>query len=76
MGPLYVSFDLDVLDPAFAPGVSHPEPGGLSTRTAISIIQSLPGPVVCADIVELNPSRDPADLTAGVAAMGLLAIWT
>jgi agmatinase len=67
-GPIYVSFDLDVLDPAFAPGVSHPEPGGLSSRTAITMIQNLPSPIVGADIVELNPSRDLNGLTAGVAA--------
>jgi arginase len=67
-GPIYVSFDLDVLDPAFAPGVSHPEHGGLSTRTAITMIQKLPSPIVGADIVELNPARDLNGLTAGVAA--------
>jgi arginase len=67
-GPLYVSFDMDALDPAFAPGVSHWEPGGLSTREAIQYLQSLPAPIVGADIVELNPVRDPAGLTATVAA--------
>jgi agmatinase len=67
-GPVYVSLDLDVLDPAFAPGISHPEPGGLSTRDVIGLLQRLPGPVVGADLVELNPTRDPAGLTAMVAA--------
>ena len=67
-GPLYVSFDLDVLDPAFAPGVSHPEHGGISSRQAISMIQNLPATIVGADIVELNPARDVNNLTAGVAA--------
>jgi arginase len=67
-GPLYVSFDMDALDPAFAPGVSHWEPGGLSTREAIQYLQSLPAPIVGADIVELNPVRDPSGLTATVAA--------
>jgi agmatinase len=67
-GPVYLSLDLDVLDPAFAPGVSHPEPGGLSTREVIHLIQRLPGPLVGADLVELNPSRDPSGLTARVAA--------
>jgi len=66
--PLYLSIDLDVLDPAFAPGVSHPEPGGLSTRQLVSLIQQLPANVVGADLVELNPSRDLNDLSAGVAA--------
>ena len=66
--PTYISLDLDGLDPAFAPGVSHPEPGGLSVRDVLSVIQSLPGPIVGADIVELNPSRDVNGLTAMVAA--------
>jgi len=66
--PLYISFDLDALDPAFAPGVVHREPGGLSVRQAITAIQSLRGNVVAADIVELNPRLDPANLTGGVAA--------
>ena len=67
-GPLYLSLDLDGLDPGFAPGVSHPEPGGLSPRQMIEILQHLPPPIVGADLVELNPSRDPMDLTAVVAA--------
>jgi len=66
--PLYVSIDLDGLDPAFAPGVSHPEPGGLTVRQVLDLIQRLPIPLVGADVVELNPSRDPGDLTAVVAA--------
>jgi agmatinase len=67
-GPVYVSIDLDVLDPAFAPGVSHPEPGGPSTRDVIGFLQRLRGRVVGADVVELNPTRDPDGLTARVAA--------
>ena len=67
-GSVYVTIDLDGLDPAFAPGVSHHEPGGLSVRDVLSVIQSLPGPIVGADIVELNPSRDPTGVTAMVAA--------
>ncbi len=63
-GPVYISLDLDVLDPAFAPGVSHPEPGGLSTREAIGLIQALEGDLVGADIVECNPLRDVNGLTA------------
>jgi len=66
--PLYLSFDLDVLDPAFAPGVSHPEPGGMSTREALGAIQSLRIPLVGADVVELNPRRDPSGITAMCAA--------
>jgi agmatinase len=67
-GPVYVSIDLDGIDPAFAPGVSHPEPGGLSARDVIGMVQQLAPPIVGADIVELNPSVDPNDLTARVAA--------
>jgi arginase len=67
-GPIYVSFDMDALDPAFAPGVSHWEPGGLTTREAISYIHTLPGPIIGADIVEFNPVHDATGLTAMVAA--------
>ncbi len=67
-GPLYLSIDLDVLDPAFAPGVSHQEPGGLATRQVIDLIQKLRAPIVGADIVEFNPRRDPTGMTAMVAA--------
>ena len=66
--PIYVSFDLDVLDPAFAPGVSHHEPGGMTSREAIAAIQSIPAGVVGADVVELNPRRDPLGITAVCAA--------
>jgi arginase len=67
-GPVYLSLDLDVLDPAFAPGTSHHEPGGLSTREVLGLIQNLCVPVVGADIVELNPVRDPVGITAMAAA--------
>lgn len=67
-GPLYVSFDLDVLDPAFAPGVSHYEPGGISVRDAVALVQSLRAPIVGADIVEYNPTRDHHTQTAMVCA--------
>lgn len=66
--PVYLSIDLDVLDPAFAPGVSHYEPGGMSTRQLIELIQGLPVPIAGADIVEFNPKRDPQKITAMVAA--------
>lgn len=65
--PLYVSLDLDVLDPAFAPGVSHHEPGGLSVRQLIHAIQNIKTDVVGADIVEYNPVRDIHSMTAMVA---------
>jgi agmatinase len=67
-GPLYISFDLDVLDPAFAPGVSHYEPGGMSVRDALAMIQSLRVAIVGADIVEYNPTRDHHTQTAMVCA--------
>jgi arginase len=66
-GPLYISLDIDVLDPAFAPGISHHEPGGLSTRQLLQIIQSINVEVVGADIVEYNPTRDINNMTAMVA---------
>lgn len=67
-GPVYLSVDVDALDPAFAPGVSHPEPGGLSTREVLTLLQSLPSPIVGADIVEFNPAADPSGHTARVCA--------
>jgi agmatinase len=67
-GPVYVTIDVDGLDPAFAPGVSHREPGGLSTRDVLGIVQSLPSPIVGADVVEVNPSQDVGDVTSIVAA--------
>nr|WP_310524794.1 arginase family protein [Polymorphobacter sp.] len=66
--PLYVSIDLDGLDPAFAPGVSHHEPGGLSTRQLLDVLARIQGPIVGGDVVELNPDRDINDMTAMVAA--------
>ena len=67
-GPVYVSIDLDGIDPAFAPGVSHREPGGLSVRDVLTMIHALSGPIVGADVVELNPSQDLGNVTASVAA--------
>ena len=81
-GPVYLSFDMDCLDPAFAPGVSHYEPGGLSTRAVLAMIQNLDADIVGADIVEYNPERDPQGITAMVAAkilkeiMGLMIAHT
>jgi len=65
--PLYISFDLDALDPAFAPGVSHHEPGGLSTRQAVQIIQALKARIIGFDVVELNAARDASGITAAAA---------
>jgi arginase len=71
-GPVYISFDIDVLDPAFAPGVSHREPGGMSVREAIAHLHAIEhakeGTIVGADVVEYNPVQDFAGVTANVAA--------
>ena len=67
-GPAYLSFDLDALDPAFAPGVSHHEPGGLAVREVLGILTRLKAPLIGADIVEYNPRRDIHAMTAMVAA--------
>lgn len=67
-GPVYVSIDLDALDPAFAPGVAHHEPGGLSVRELLHLLQAIPGPILGADVVEYLPQRDVQGITAVVAA--------
>jgi arginase len=67
-GPVYITFDMDVLDPAFAPGISHREPGGMSVREAITHLHSIHGEIVGADIVEYNPVRDISGMTATIAA--------
>lgn len=78
-GPLYVSMDLDGLDPAYAPGVSHHEPGGLSVRDVLNVLTRQEAKLIGADVVELNPSRDVNGATAVVAAkiakelMGMMA---
>jgi len=66
--PIYISLDLDVLDPAFAPGISHHEPGGMTTRELIKTISDIKGKVIGADLVEYNPTRDQNGVTAMVAA--------
>jgi arginase len=67
-GNVYVTLDLDGLDPAFAPGVSHREPGGLSVREVLELVRAIPGKIVGADVVEYNPDEDVANMTAAVAA--------
>jgi agmatinase len=67
-GPVYVSLDIDVLEPMLAPGVSHPEPGGLAVRDVLDILSAIDAPMVGADLVEYNPLNDIRDLTARVAA--------
>jgi agmatinase len=66
-GPLYISLDIDALDPAFAPRVSHHEPGGLSVRDILNVIQALDKEIPGAGIVEYNPLRDHHHMTAMVA---------
>jgi arginase len=66
--PVYISLDLDGLDPAYAPGVSHREPGGLSPRQVIDWIHAIEQPIVGADVVEYNPRCDLSNVTATVAA--------
>jgi arginase len=73
-GPLFISLDLDVLDPAFAPGISHYEPGGMSVREVLRCIQGIEVRVVGADIVEYNPNRDVHGQTAMVCAKFLKEI--
>jgi arginase len=67
-GSIYVSLDLDVLEPMLAPGLSHPEPGGLTVREVLEVLAAISTPVIGADIVEYNPANDMRDLTAHVAA--------
>jgi agmatinase len=67
-GPLYISIDIDVLDPAFAPGVSHREPGGMSVRQLLWLIQAVDVPIIGADVVELNPRNDASGVSAMAAA--------
>ena len=75
-GPVYVTLDLDVLDPAFAAGINHYEPGGLSVREVLRWLQGLKfNNIVGADIVELNPTRDIHDMTAMVAGKFLKEIF-
>jgi agmatinase len=66
--PLYLSIDIDGFDPAYAPGVSHPEAGGLAPREVIRLLQRLPVGWVGADVVEVVPGRDAAGTTVALAA--------
>ena len=65
--PLYISIDLDGFDPAYAPGVSHHEPGGLVPRNIINFLQNIQKEIIAIDIVELNPRRDHERMTAALA---------
>lgn len=67
-GPVYVTLDLDALDPAFVPGVAHQEPGGLSVREVLDVLGWIDAPVIGGDVVEYHPSRDIQGTTAILAA--------
>ena len=67
--PVYISIDIDVLDPAHAPGTGTPEAGGLTTREVMLILRGMAGlPLVGADVVEVAPAYDHAEITAIAAA--------
>jgi agmatinase len=67
--PVYVSIDIDVLDPAHAPGTGCPEPGGVTFRELAAFVYGLAGlRVVCLDVMEVSPELDPANITAAAAA--------
>ncbi|RXZ43950.1 agmatinase [Crenobacter cavernae] len=67
--PVYLTFDIDCLDPAFAPGTGTPVPGGLTTAQALAIVRGLGDlNIVGADVVEVAPSYDQSEVTALAAA--------
>ncbi|MEO8907127.1 MAG: arginase family protein, partial [Microbacteriaceae bacterium] len=79
--PLYLSVDIDVLDPAFAPGTGTPEMGGFSSRELLGLLRAIPGgQLVGVDVVEVSPAYDHAEVTALAAAtiayetMSLMAV--
>ncbi|NIV94524.1 agmatinase [candidate division KSB1 bacterium] len=65
--PVYITLDMDVFDPAYTPGVSHPVPGGLSSRDILNFIHNLPWRIVGMDVVEVNPDLDVNDQTSILA---------
>jgi len=76
-GPTYVSFDIDSLDPAFAPGTGTPEIGGLTTREALELLRGCAGlEVVGGDVVEVAPQYDATTNTAQAAAQMMFEILT
>ena len=67
--PLYISIDIDVLDPAHAPGTGTPEVAGMTTREILNVLRGLAGSqIVSADVVEVAPAYDHAELTSTAAA--------
>jgi agmatinase len=74
-GPTYVSFDIDSLDPGFAPGTGTPEVGGLTPREALAILRGCDGiDVVGADVVEVAPAYDATNVTAQAGAQMLFTL--
>jgi agmatinase len=74
-GPVYLSFDIDALDPAFAPGTGTPVPGGLATWQGLEIVRGLGGlDLVGMDVVEVSPPFDHAEVTS-IAAAHLAHDW-
>ena len=67
--PVYITFDVDAIDPAFAPGTGTPVPGGITSREALALVRGLAGLEICGgDVVEVCPALDHADLTSHLAA--------
>jgi len=74
-GPAYISFDIDSLDPAFAPGTGTPEAGGLTTREAMELVRGCAGlNIVGGDVVEVAPQYDATTNTAQAAAQMLFEL--
>ena len=67
--PVYVSIDIDVLDPAFAPGTGTPEIGGMTSRELVAVLRAMRAlNIVGADVVEVAPAYDQAEMTAVAAS--------
>ena len=75
--PVHVSFDIDVLDPAFAPGTEIPSAGGLSTRDALNLLTGLAegSKLVGLDVAEVSPPLDPSDITVIAALKIVFEFW-
>ena len=72
--PVYMTLDIDCLDPAFAPGTGTPEPGGMTSSQVLTLLEGLAGlNFVGMDCVEVAPSYDHAELTSNAAAT---LMWT
>jgi arginase family enzyme len=65
---------MDALDPAFAPGVSHHEPGGMTTRQVLQFLHNLKGQIIGMDCVELNPARDTTEITASAGVKIMMEV--